>query len=106
MATIKLKVGDSISVIGTYKDDAGAPVNLDDAGITVSSKVLTPDGETRHDLEVIPYDQATDPGKFSIKGSTADWEPHKGYRWDVRYTTADDSWSSENVIIDLAARVA
>lgn len=106
MSKVSLKVGDSISVVGTYKDNAGTPVDLDAAGITVTSSVLSPDGKTRHPLEVVPYDQSTDPGKFTIHGSTADWEPHKGWLWDIRYTTADDSWSSDSVTIDLAARVS
>lgn len=106
MATVQLKVGDSISCVGTYKDAEGNPVNLDDAGITVTSKVLTPDGETRHELEVTPSDQSTNPGEFIITGSTAEWEPHKGYRWDVRYTNSGGSWSSDSVCLDLGEQVS
>jgi hypothetical protein len=108
VTTIKLKVGDTLDCTATYKDDAGNPVNLTLAGITVTSKLLSPDGETHVELTVVPNaDQVANPGQFTVAGPTDTLEPGKGWRWDIRYTSATgDSFSSDTVLIDLGERIA
>lgn len=106
-ATVRLKVGDTLAVLGTYKDSAGNPVNLDTAGITVTSAVLAADGEQSYPLTVAKLDQTATPGQFQITGNTSTWTPGKCLRWDVRYTNAAGvSFASETALIDLAEQIA
>lgn len=107
-ATITMKVGDTLQSVSTYRDANGTPVDLTAAGIEVASSVLSPDGATRHELIVELADQATDPGKYTIKGDSSDWPPGKGWRWDVRYTltSTEFSWSTDTQLIDLKERIS
>jgi len=68
VTAIRLKVGDTLNCIATYKDADGNPVNLTTAAITVTSKLMSPDGETHVDLTVTPDpDQSANPGQFTVK---------------------------------------
>lgn len=108
MQTIRMKVGDSLDCVGTYKDGAGTPVNLTVAGLTVTSAVLSSEGDERFELTVTPDpDQVANPGRFTILGDSSSWTPGKGLRWDVRYTdAAGRSVSTDTVIIDLSQAIA
>lgn len=99
---ITLKVGDTLIADCVYRDANGNPVNLDTAGITIKSAVVYPAGGniTRVDLEVIPANQATNPGEYRIRGDTKGW-PAGAVKWDVRYTRGADSFSSRTINIML-----
>jgi hypothetical protein len=71
-ADITLKVGDTLIADCTYRDSAGAPVNLDTSGITIKSAVSFPDGLGTVQLEVIPADQSVKPGQYRIRGDSSD----------------------------------
>lgn len=106
---IRLKVGDTFEVLGTYKDDSGDAVDLLAAGIEVASSVASADGLEIYALTVtVDPNQVANTGKFHITGNTAAWQPGKGLQWDVRYTrTADGySFSSDSNIINLGPRIS
>lgn len=98
----KLRVGDTFLVNGVYKDDAGDPVNLDTAGITIAAAATSEDGLTEYELAVEILDQDVTLGGFTVTGDTTDWTPGKCLHWNVRFTGSDDtSWSTPIYTLEL-----
>jgi len=106
--TLHLKVGDTLDGTGTYRDANGDPVDLDTAGITVTSAVLSADGTESWPVEVTPDpDQSANAGQYAFHADSSGWTAGKGLRWDIRYTGADGrSASTDTVTINLSQAIA
>ena len=100
------KVGTTFYAECALTDDSGNPVDMAGAGITPSSSLLSPDGARRVPLSVDMLDQATDPGRYTVRTETDDFAP--GYwTWDVRYLDANGDFTTltETVRIAFASAV-
>jgi hypothetical protein len=88
VSQISLKQGDTFYVKGVYLGQDGNPVYLPTAGITITSKVLSEDGQQHYDLEVTLDNQISNLGGYIIQGDTTTWTPGE-FSWDIRFTLDD-----------------
>lgn len=106
---VTINLGDTLKAVGTYSDANGDPVDLDTAGITVSSTIRNPDGTEEHDLEVTPDpDQGANPGQFTVRGQSADFatvDTIGTWTWLIRYSTGSeddpDVFSTERIPVNI-----
>lgn len=102
-APIKLTFGDTLLLEGTYRDNAGTPVNLTTAGITVEAKIHSPNGLKSYAIPVTIKDQTTDPGEFTINKLTSEFASEPGGVWKLRltYVSSQGRFSADPVCIEL-----
>jgi hypothetical protein len=65
--------GDTFLANCTYQDSSGQAVSLTAAGLTVSAKIVAPDGINSFPVTVATSDQDASPGQFTITSETSTW---------------------------------
>lgn len=91
---VSLYKGDTFVLNGVYKDASGSPVNLSNAGITISCTVMTPNGLEEMATTVTPdANQVANTGKFKVTADTTNWPVFGCYSVKLSYSTSETTFS-------------